>query len=58
MPKEHCDILKDHLLYLFEDKANTNLEFLLYAQRQSIIFIYWGLMIQIAWEPLLVYWCM
>ena len=33
MPEEHYDILEDYLLCLFEDKANSNLEFLLCAQR-------------------------
>ena len=33
VPEEHHDILEDHLFHLFEDKANSDLEFLLYAQR-------------------------
>lgn len=48
VPEEHHNILEDHLLYLFEDKADSNLEFLLHAQRQSIVFIHWALTIQIA----------
>lgn len=48
MPEDYQDILEDHLLYLFENKANSNPEFLLRAQRQSIIFICWDLTIQIA----------
>ena len=31
MPEEHHDILEDLLLYLFKDKANTDLEFLLHV---------------------------
>ena len=46
--EEYRDILEDHFLYLFEDKANSNLEFLLHIQRQSIVFICWALIIQIA----------
>ena len=48
MPEEYRNILEDHLIHLFEDKANTDPEFLLHAQRRSIVFIHWGLMIQIA----------
>ena len=33
MPEEHCDILENHLLHLFEDKADTDPEFLLCTQR-------------------------
>ena len=33
MPEDYRDILEDHLLYLFENKANSNPEFLLRAQR-------------------------
>ena len=33
VPEEYCDILKDHLLHIFEDKAKDNPEFLLHAQR-------------------------
>ena len=29
IPEEYQDILKDHLLYLFEDKADSNPKFLL-----------------------------
>ena len=39
VPEKHCDILEDHLLHLFKDKANTDPEFLLHVQGQSIIFI-------------------
>ena len=39
MSEEYRDILENHLLYLFEDKADSDLEFLLYVQRWSIIFI-------------------
>ena len=48
VPEEYYDILEDHLLHLFEDKADSNPEFLQHAQRQSIVFICWGLIIQIA----------
>ena len=48
MPKEHCNILEDLLLHRFKDKANTDPEFLFCAQRQSIVFIHWSLMIQVA----------
>ena len=48
MSEEHYNILKDYLLHLFKDKANSNPEFLLHAQKQSIIFICWALIIQIA----------
>ena len=48
IPKDHQDILENYLLHLFKDKADSNPEFLSWAQRQSIVFIYWILMIQIA----------
>ena len=45
---EHCSILENHLLHLFEDKIDSNQEFLAQAQRQSIVFIRWAITLQIA----------
>ena len=33
VPEEYRNILEDHLLHIFEDKANNSPEFLLRAQR-------------------------
>ena len=33
VPEEYRNILEDHLLYIFKDKANNSPEFLLRAQR-------------------------
>ena len=43
VPPHHREDLEDHLLNLFENKADSDPEFLERAQRRSIVFIHWSL---------------
>ena len=50
IPLHHWEKLEDHLLHLFEDKADYDPEFLQRAQRWSIVFIHWSLQLYDAVE--------
>ena len=40
---EHRPLLEKHLLSLFEYKVDIDLEFLVHAQRRSIVLICWAI---------------